>query len=235
MKETCILIIHPDPGIRRILRLALEAQEFIVSAQNDVEVAMAELCLIETPVPSLIILGTNDVCFCQSLREKTGAPLVVISAKRDEMTVVNFLNAGADDFVVIPFSLPELMARIKAILRRTFNDPTMLMTRKYVYDGLEVNLISNRVKLNGKEIKLTGVQFKMLSYLVVNAGRVLTYDQIVSHVWDKSYTGDCHVVHVNMTRLRQALGEDFRNPRYLELRSGIGYMMKNNFKEDEHG
>ena len=148
----------------------------------------------------------------------------MVTAKGNDKEKVEGLNIGADDYITKPFSTNELAARVRAVLRRaTVKDkPSDSVFR---YQDLVIDFASHRVMVANKEIKLTPTEYKVLSYISCNAGRVVTPDQLLDKVWGEEYVGDSHLLQVNVARLRQKLGDDARNQTYILTRPGIGYMM----------
>jgi DNA-binding response OmpR family regulator len=228
MKSQQILIVDDDPAIRKFVRANLEARDYRVILAVDGEEALK---LLETESPNLILLDImmpkmNGFEVCQRVREWSNTPIIMLSAREGESDKVRCLDCGADDYLTKPFSLKELLSRVNAVLRRSQDNGNLLAVPKYHHDDLEVDLALNMVRLKGLEVNLTGTEFKILSYLVINAGRLITPDQILGKVWGEDYIGDNHLIQVNMARLRKRLNDSGHLPKYIETRSGIGYMIK---------
>jgi len=151
----------------------------------------------------------------------------MVTAKGNDEDKVKGLDAGVDDYVTKPFSANELAARVRAVLRRTTlwdERPELAFCSR----GLIVDFARHRVTVNNEEVNLTATEYRLLSYLARNADRLVTTDQILGKVWGEEYIGEMHLLQVNMARLRQKLGDNIKNPRYILTRPGIGYtMMKN--------
>ena len=228
MKTIRVLIVDDDPAIRKFIKANLEARNYQVLLAPDGEEAIK---VIESELPDLILLDImmpklNGIEVCRRVREWSKIPIIILSAREGEMDKVKCLDCGADDYLTKPFSLRELLARIKAVLRRAQDNSENIIHSQYCRADLEVDLGKNRVILEGKDIVLTKTEYKILSYLVVNAGRVITADQILAKVWGEEYTGDSHMVQVFIARLRKRLKDNSKEPKYIETRSGIGYTMK---------
>jgi two-component system response regulator VicR len=152
----------------------------------------------------------------------------MLTAKDSEQDMIDGLDVGADDYVTKPFLSRELLARIRASLRRT-----RLWDERpsppFRLEDLTVDFENHRVQRDGKEIRPTATEYRLLSYLARNAGRVLTADAILNVVWGEGYYGDVHLLQSTMANLRNKLGDNARRPKYIVTRSGIGYMMR---KED---
>ena len=228
MKSVRILIVDDDPAIRKFIRANLEARSYQVFLAADGEEGIK---IIEAELPDLVLLdimmpGVDGLEVCRRIRTWSEIPIIMLSAREGEMDKVKCLDCGADDYLTKPFSLVELLARIKAVLRRTHANAENVIQSRYCQGDLEVDLGQNRVILEGQDITLTKTEFKILSYLVVNAGRVITANQILSRVWGEDYIGDNHLVQVFIARLRKRLKDTSKEAKYIETRSGIGYLVK---------
>jgi DNA-binding response OmpR family regulator len=148
----------------------------------------------------------------------------MVTAMVDDKEKVEGLDTGADDYVTKPFSASELAARVRAILRRAGSREKQSNSR-FHYQDLIIDYASNRVTLNDAELILTSTEYRILSYISQNAGRVVTPDQLLNKVWGEAYLGAPHLLQVNIARLRKKLGYDARNPTYILTRPGIGYIM----------
>jgi DNA-binding response OmpR family regulator len=228
MKATKILIVDDDGGIRKFVRANLEAREYGVLMAAD---GQEGLQVLEKELPDLILLDImmpkiDGFEVCRRVREWSKVPIIMLSARDGEMDKVKCLDCGADDYLTKPFSLIELLSRIKAVLRRVQDNTPLFCRPKYKCEELEVDLAQNRVYLNGTDLILTGTEYKILSFLVSNAGRVITSDQLLGKVWGEEYVGDDHLIQVNVARLRKRLQDTRKVSKYIETRPGIGYMMK---------
>jgi DNA-binding response OmpR family regulator len=229
MKMPRILIVDDDPAIRKFIKANLEARDYEVVQASDGEEGLK---LVELEMPDLILLDimmpkVDGMEVCRRLREWTEIPIIILSAREGEMDKVKCLDCGADDYLTKPFSLRELMSRIRAVLRRS---QTILTTgrSKYVKDDLEVDFASNTAALKGHLLDLTAIENKILVYLAANAGQIITPNQMLEHVWGEEYVGDYSVLQVNVCRLRGKLQDDAKNPRYIKTKPGIGYMILGN-------
>lgn len=159
----------------------------------------------------------------QKIREMSDAPVLMLTARGDEMSKVKGLESGADDYLVKPFSHLELFARIKAILRRAELPAPVSAAPSFVSGDMSVNFDSREVVLDGETIKLTPTEYKLLFQLVRNAGRVLPFDNLLSKVWGDEYRGDIDYLKTYISRLRKKLGDDSENPRYILTERSVGY------------
>ncbi len=236
MKKPRILIVDDDPGIRKFIRSNLEAREYevILAADGDeglkmVEAEMPDLILLDIMMPKV-----NGFEVCRRLREWTEIPIIMLSAREGEMDKVKCLDCGADDYLTKPFSLRELLSRIKAVMRRSQPGGTAAGQSKFVKDDLVVDFGGNTVTLQGQPLNLTAIENKIICYLAANAGRIITPNQLLQHVWGEEYVGDYSVLQVNICRLRNKLQDDPKDPRFIKTKPGIGYMViANNDKSSE--
>jgi DNA-binding response OmpR family regulator len=230
MKKPRILIVDDDPAIRKFIKANLEAREYEVLQATDGDEGLKA---IETEMPDLILLDimmpkVTGLEVCRRVREWTEIPIIILSAREGEMDKVKCLDCGADDYLTKPFSLRELLSRIKAVLRRSQDSNPTTGPSKYIKDDLEVDFARNTALLKGQMVDLTSIENKILVYLAVNAGRIITPNQLLEHVWGEEYVGDYSVLQVNVCRLRSKLQDDAKNPRYIKTKPGIGYMMIGN-------
>ena len=159
----------------------------------------------------------------QKIREVSDAPVLMLTARGDEMSKVKGLESGADDYLVKPFSHLELFARIKAVLRRAELPAPVSALPQFVAGDVAVNFDSHEVMLKGNVVKLTPIEYKLLYQLVRNAGRVLPFDTLLSKVWGDEYRGDMDYLKTYISRLRKKLGDDPENPRYIVTERSVGY------------
>lgn len=220
-----ILIIEDEPQIRRFLRTAIEAENCAVF-----EAATGERGLIEaaTRKPDLVIvdLGLPDrdgVDVVRDIRSWSGLPILILSARVDERDKVAALDAGADDYLTKPFGVGELQARIRALLRRVASgqggEPTVR------FGDIEVDLAKRSVSKAGREVHLTPIEYRLLTQLIANAGRVLTHRQLLREVWGPGHAEDTHYLRVYMTGLRRKLEDNPAMPRHITTESGVGYRL----------
>ncbi|MFA5083526.1 MAG: two-component system response regulator KdpE [Hydrogenophilaceae bacterium] len=220
-----VVVIEDEPQIRRFVRTGLEAEGCHVF-----EAATAERGLIEagTRKPDLVVLdlGLPDrdgVDVVRDLRGWTGVPILILSARTDETDKVSALDAGADDYLTKPFSLAELLARVRALLRRSRTGDSM--TPVVNFGDVMVDLARRRVERGGAEVHLTPIEYRLLGLLIANAGRVLTHRQLLREVWGPSHAEDTHYLRVYMTGLRRKLETDSTRPQHIRTESGIGYRL----------
>lgn len=226
-KKTTALVVDDDVRILRLIQRILELERLnVLTAPN----GNSALAILETEAPEVVLLdimmpGIDGFTVCQRIREFSQVPIIMVTAKGNEEEKIRGLDSGADDYVTKPFSAAELMARVRAVLRR-YKYSAGLQIPAFECDDLCINFAQHRVTLSGKDINLTATEYQLLSYLARNAGMVLTPDQLLGEIWGEDYLGENHILQVNIARLRQKLNDDPKNPRYILTRHGIGYLMK---------
>jgi DNA-binding response OmpR family regulator len=225
-KKLLVLVVDDDIRILRMMKRMLELEGFETIIANSGEAALK---IFEKETPDLILLDImmpdiNGYTVCQRIREFSQVPVIMVTAKGNDKEKVEGLNCGADDYVTKPFSASELAARVRAVLRRS-NRQYHLTESVFRHKDLLVDFASHRVMVNNNELKLTSTEYRLLSYISLNAGRVITPDQLLHKVWGEEYIGAPHLLQVNIARLRKKLGENAKKPSYIMTRPGIGYIM----------
>jgi two-component system KDP operon response regulator KdpE len=220
-----VLVVDDEAPVRRLLRTALGPHGYQV-----IEAATAEEALVTaaTARPDLILLdlglpdadGTEVI---RRIREWTQIPIIVLSVRGQEEDKVAALDAGADDYVTKPFSMGELLARMRVAQRHVVSSTDEPVFRT---GDLEVDLAHRRVTVGEREVQLTPTEYAILRTLVRYAGRVLTHRQILREVWGPGYEGDTHLLRVNISNLRRKLEPDSTRPRYIITEPGVGYRLR---------
>jgi len=219
-----ILVIDDEPQILRAIRTILTEKQFKVSTANRGEDGLA---LAAASEPDLIILdlGLPDmdgVEVCSRLREWTQIPIIILSVRDSERDKVAALDMGADDYLTKPFGIEELLARVRVALRHSANRKGE--QSKIVKAGaLTIDLAWHIVKRGEEEVKLTGIEYKLLAYLAANHGRVLTHQSILSQVWGPEDADHTEYLRVYMRQLRKKLEDEPERPQYILTEPGIGY------------
>ena len=220
-----ILVIDDEAQIRRFLRIALEANGYAVLEAAD---GAAGLALAATERPQLVVLdlGLPDrdgKAVVRALREWSAVPVLVLSVREAEAEKVAALDAGADDYVTKPFGAAELLARVRALLRaRAAPDapPAVIEVGELVVDQAR-----HAVSVAGQPVHLTRKEFELLRHLAVHAGRIVTHQQLLRAVWGKAHERDTHYLRVFVGQLRQKLGDDPAQPRFILNEPGVGYRL----------
>jgi two-component system KDP operon response regulator KdpE len=219
-----VVLVEDEKQIRRFVRGALEAEGMHVFEADSVRQGLVEA---GTRKPDLVILdlGLPDrdgVEFIRDLRGWSALPVIVLSARSDEADKIAALDAGADDYLTKPFGVGELLARVRAALRR--RDRTQEEGASVVeFSGVQVDLANRMVKRDGQPIHLTPIEYRLLALLIRNAGRVLTQRQLLRDVWGPSHVESSHYLRIYMGQLRHKLEQNPAQPRHLLTETGVGY------------
>jgi two-component system KDP operon response regulator KdpE len=228
MRQVRILIVDDDPAILKFLRANLKAGSYETLAAVD---GAEALQVFERESPDLVLLDITmpkmdgfDVC--RRLREWSKIPIIMLSARGDEMDKVKCLDLGADDYLTKPFGVDELLARVRAVLRRTEPARTQPTKSCFTCEGIDINFADRRVTVSGREVALTPTEYKLLQELVLNANKVLTHSMLLGKVWGPEYGSEKEYLRVFISRLRKELEPDPINPRYLLTIPGVGYQFK---------
>jgi two-component system, OmpR family, KDP operon response regulator KdpE len=225
-----VLLVEDDRELRRTLRNALEVEGYRVLAAASLADANAlrahaggaggiDLVLLDLGLPD-----GDGATLLTTLRRERAVPVIVISARHGEDPKIRLLDAGADDYLVKPFSLGELLARMRVALRHRGTAVTAAVTR-YEHGELLIDLAMHRVSLAGSDVHLTPTEFKLLARLVRNAGQVVTHRQLLADVWGAEFTEHTHYLRLYMAQLRAKLEADPADPRRLLTEPGVGYRL----------
>ena len=221
-EKPLVLIVDDEPQIRRLLTVTLEANAYrVMSAVCGQE----GLVLAAQHRPALVVLdiGLPDLSgqeVLRRLREWSNAPVIVLSVQDDEKGKVAALDAGADDYVTKPFNTDELLARLRAALRRTSKKEEVAVVHA---KNLVVDLATRRVTISGKEVKLSKIEYDLLRLLARHAGKVLTHRQILLEVWGPGHEHDTHYLRVYIAHLREKLETNPESPELILTELGVGY------------
>ncbi|OAT82398.1 response regulator [Desulfotomaculum copahuensis] len=219
-----VLVVDDEIQIRRLLKVALSGHGYAVEEAasgkeglNKAATSRPDLIILDLGLPDLD--GLNVL---QQLREWSLIPVIILSVKEREEQKIAALDAGADDYVTKPFSMGELLARIRAALRHaagTKNEPVVQL------DDLVLDLARRRVTVGGREVKLTPTEYELIKNLAVNAGKVLTHRQLLRAVWGPGCENDTHYLRVYVGQLRQKIEADPSRPRHIITEPGVGYRL----------
>ncbi|SMF84333.1 two component transcriptional regulator, winged helix family [Tistlia consotensis] len=224
---TRILVVDDEQQIRRFLRVALEAHGFaVLEAQRGTEAV--GLCATEQPELVILDLGLPDLDGKEvvgRIREWSSVPILVLSVRQAEAEKVAALDAGANDYVVKPFGIAELLARVRALLRRVPGTGEGGEPAELRVGDLVVDLARHSASLAGEPLHLTRKEFELLRLLARHAGRIVTHGQLLREVWGPAHEADTQYLRVFVGRLRQKLGDDPARPSYLLNEPGVGYRL----------
>ncbi|NML44224.1 two-component system response regulator KdpE [Ramlibacter sp. G-1-2-2] len=227
MPSPVALIVEDEPQIRRFVRTALEGEGWQV---HEAETLQRGLVEAGTRKPDLVVLdlGLPDgdgVDLIRDVRGWSAVPIIVLSARADESDKVEALDAGADDYLTKPFGVGELLARVRANLRRPRAVNGEAADPVFRFGGVEVDARSRIVRRDGADVHLTPIEYRLLSVLVANAGRVLTHRQLLREVWGPSHAEQSHYLRIYMGHLRQKLEADPAQPKHLLTETAVGYRL----------
>ncbi len=225
MKKTHILVADDDPATLKLLAANLRARGYEVSLATNGEEALevAERELLDLIILDIMMPKIDGVTVCRRIREWSRVPIIMLSARGDEKDKVNCLELGADDYLTKPFSVAELLARIKTALRHSNAVQISPTPPSFTVDDLEINFALRRVTVRGKPVRLTPTEYSLLQQLVLNAGKVLTHSMLLQRVWGQQYHSEREYLRVFIGRLRKKLEPDPRNPKYILTDPGVGY------------
>jgi two-component system KDP operon response regulator KdpE len=219
-----ILVVDDEPQIRRVMRSALTKQDYFVADARSGEEA---LDLVRRDRFDLIILdrnmpGMSGLDVCRQIRSTSDVGIIMLTVRKTELEKIEALDAGADDYVTKPFSMPELLARIRANLRRVPLSPQE-GPRVIAFDGIEVNIGSHHVFVNGNDIRLRLKEFEVLQYLIVNPNVAIPHGHILQAVWGPDYGDEVEYLHVIINQLRKKIEPEPNKPRYILTEPRVGY------------
>jgi len=223
-----ILIVEDEEAVTKFLRVSLASDGFRVVEATAGEEGLSQ-AQAHNPDLVLLDLGLPDIdgmVVTRRLREWTHTPIIIISARGNEHDKVQALDAGADDYLTKPFGKSELMARIRAALRRASRSPSDTGDGVTVVGELRLDAIRRQVFVRDHEIRLTPIEYKLLSTLMRNAGKVMTHRQLLSEVWGPRQSEETQYLRVYMKNLRHKVEEDPARPKYLVTDPGVGYRLK---------
>ncbi|HDR7455514.1 response regulator transcription factor [Bacillus cereus] len=228
MKDIRILIADDDKEIRNLLKIYLERELYMVDTAINGEEALHlfnqnnyNLVILDLMMPKI-----DGIEVCKKLRDKTNVPILMLTAKDHEVDKILGLSIGADDYITKPFSIHEVIARVKALMRRFLvlgSNNTAQEKTTLSFKGLTINLNTYTVHTNKEEISLTGKELELLKFFTSNPGQVFTKTQLFRNVWDDNYIEDDNTVMVHIRKLRKKIEIDPSNPKFIQTIWGIGY------------
>lgn len=229
MNKPKILVIEDDSAITNLIRTTLETQDYQYRSARTGSVGLMEAASYNADV-IILDLGLPDMDGVEIIRKVRGwsaVPIVVVSARSEDDDKVEALDAGADDYLTKPFSIDELLARLRAALRRRqWNDSGLAPQESVYHNGnLSIDYAAGCAFMDGKEIHLTPIEYKLLCVLAKNTGRVLTHNYILKEVWGNSFSDDASSLRVFMATLRKKIEKSPAEPKYIQTHIGVGYRM----------
>lgn len=222
-----ILLVDDEPLYLRLLKVNLESEGYeIITARNGEEA----LEIVSQSIPNLIIMDVmmpkmDGISAVNRIRQFSNVPIILLTALGEEQDRVNGLNIGADDYVVKPFSATELVARVKAVLRRTQGLKDSNESTIFTHGNLKIDIAKAEVWKDDHQIYLSATEYKLLIHFAHQLGKVLTAEDLLSATWGPSYKEEKEILWVSIARLRQKLEDDPHNPVHIVTRTGLGYQM----------
>jgi two-component system response regulator RegX3 len=225
-RPTRVLLVEDEPSFVEALQVGLAAEGFEVTVAVD---GAQALDLFDEVGPDLVLLDlmlpkVSGLDVCRQIRAKSSTPIIMVTAKSEEIDTVVGLEVGADDYVTKPYRLRELVARMRAVLRRTpAEDESLDLEVAAEIGGLRLEPETRRAFVRGDEVHLRRKEFELLRLLMENSGRVLTRDVLIDRIWGSDYVGDTKTLDVHIKRLRAQVEEDPKSPKLITTIRGVGY------------
>ena len=229
MNKSKILVIEDDPAITNLIRTTLDTQDYQYHTARTGSAGLMDAVAYNADV-IILDLGLPDMDGVEIIRKIRGwstVPIIVVSARSEDSDKVEALDAGADDYLTKPFSIDELLARLRAALRRRQLDDTGLAPQESVYrnGNLSIDYAAGCVYRDDREIHLTPIEYKLLCVLAKTTGKVLTHNYILKEVWGNAFSADASSLRVFMATLRKKIEENPATPQYIQTHIGVGYRM----------
>jgi two-component system KDP operon response regulator KdpE len=225
MNDVKVLVVDDEDSIRRFLRVALSSQAYTVfeaasgqDALSNVVEHKPELVILDLGLPDI-----DGVEVTRLLREWTQIPIIILSVRGSESDKIAALDAGADDYLTKPFSVGELLARLRAALRRAAEKSGEPV---FTINSLKVDLSRRLVTIEDDEVQLTPNEYELLRLFVIHAGKVLTHRHLLREVWGAEYGDELHMLHVNISNLRRKIERDPARPQFIVTEPGVGYRLR---------
>ncbi|MFZ5855339.1 MAG: response regulator transcription factor [Chloroflexota bacterium] len=222
-----VLIVDDEPRYLRLLEANLRTEGYEVVTAQDGQQALdvfssqpIDLILLDIMMPRLDGFGAT-----QRIREFSSVPIIILTAKGEEQDRVRGLDLGADDYLVKPFSATELLARVRAVLRRAQLPSESGQARFFTHDNLRIDFARAEVWRGEQDVSLSATEYRLLLQFAHNLGKILTSEDLLTSVWGPEYKGDKEILWVSIARLRQKLEDDPHTPKHIVTRSGLGYLM----------
>jgi two-component system KDP operon response regulator KdpE len=231
-----ILVVDDEVQIRRALDRALSARGYAVEAAGDGEsaLAQAEMFNPDLVVVDLNLPGMNGMVVCRELRRRSSVPILVLSVRADESDKVEALDLGADDYLTKPFGIDELLARVRALLRRAGGQGSA-PSQRFRHRDVEIDLEAHVVRRGESDVRLTKTEWALLERLAEHPGRLLTHRWLLEQVWGPAYGGDVDVLRVFVSQLRRKIEPDSERPAIIVTDPGVGYRwVLRPFEDAEH-
>ena len=229
MKQHLIQIIEDDISVKKLLEITFKEYEFdYISSENKKNALL--MFLSHNPNLLIVDLGLPDgdgKDLIKQIREISKVPIIVLTARHDEKEIVLALDAGADDYITKPFSVNEVLARIRATLRRTLS-VEVDSSNRFICGEIELDITSRDIFLKDEKLKLTPIEYELLKYFILHQNKTLTHKQILQEVWGTGYQNEMQYLRTYVNTLRKKIEENSTRPKYIKTESGIGYRFSSN-------
>jgi DNA-binding response OmpR family regulator len=224
---TRILVADDEPLYQHLLKANLEKEGYEVNTSANGEDALE---MVSNRHPDLVILDVmmpklDGITTCERIRQFSNVPIIMLTARGEEQDRVRGLNAGADDYVIKPFSATELVARVRAVLRRAQTTDQATQNRYFTHANLKIDLARAEVWKDNKPVFLSATEYRLLIQFAHHVGQVLTAEELLVAIWGPSYRDDKEILWVSIARLRQKLEDNPHSPQHIVTRAGLGYLM----------
>lgn len=224
---TKILVVDDEPRYLRLLEANLRTEGYeVISAQDGMQAvetfsaSPVDMILLDVMMPKL-----DGFAVCQRIRQFSNVPIIMLTAKGEEQDRVRGLDMGADDYLTKPFSATELLARVRAVFRRSQASKDVSQSRVFEHDNLRIDFARAEVWRGTQPVFLSATEYRLLLQFAHNVGKVMSAEELLSSVWGAEYREDKEILWVSIARLRQKLEDDAHSPRHIVTRSGLGYLM----------
>lgn len=228
MKRKNILVVDDEPRLVRLVKVNLMASGYVVAAASDGKTAieMLESANYDLMILDIMLPGSlNGFEVCKRIREFSDVPIIMLTGRAREQDRIRGFDAGADDYITKPFSVEELLLRVKAILRRAHVSDEFPKGPLYEFEDLVINFAQRRVFIKGREVRLTATEYQILYHLGCHAGRIITHEDLLTRVWGAEYRNELHYLRNYISSLRKKIESDPGNPQYIIGIHGVGYQL----------
>ncbi|MDX9863542.1 MAG: response regulator transcription factor [Anaerolineaceae bacterium] len=222
-----ILVVDDEPLYQHLVTVNLEKEGYEVITANNGEDAIE---MVSVRHPDLIIMDVmmprmDGITACERIHQFSNVPIIMLTAKGEEQDRVRGLNVGADDYVVKPFSATELVARVRAVLRRAQSSENVTQNRYFIHGDLKIDFARAEVWRDNTPIYLSATEYRLLMQFAQNVGQILSAEDLLVAIWGSQYRKDKEILWVSIARLRQKLEEEPHEPKHIVTRAGLGYLM----------
>ncbi|MSS43609.1 response regulator transcription factor [Anaerosalibacter bizertensis] len=226
--DTKILIVDDEKLFVKGLKYSLEQDDYIIETAFDGKEAIEKVKKkrYDLIILDLMLPGIDGLEVCQKIRQDSQVPIIMLTARGEDINKILGLEYGADDYLTKPFNILELKARIKAILRRVNMKSTNITDQVIQIDDFKINTLGRKLTIHGNEVNLTAKEFDLLLLLASNPGKVFTREELLETIWGYEYFGDLRTVDVHIRRLREKIEEDSGQPEYILTKWGVGYYFR---------